>query len=152
MLKYKYNGGTYGSLLDVFKAVKADRATVLKMPATEKEWTDLGVTCEAEDDDFRQIKAVNVLNKAKTERALKVSKSVVEVDGMRFDGDEQAQTRMGRTVAGAVALGLDLETEKRQWVLADNTVAEVTIKQLAQALEKAGNAQTELWVVPYQEA
>jgi len=90
------------------------------------------------------------LDQAKAERASAVSKIVVEVDGMLFDGDEQAQTRMGRTVAGAVALGVDIETEKRTWVLADNTVAEVTIKQLAQALEKAGNAQTELWTVPYQ--
>lgn len=91
------------------------------------------------------------MDQAKAERASAVSKIVVEVDGMMFDGDEQAQTRMGRTVASAVALGVDIETEKRTWVLADNTVAEVTIKQLAQALEKAGNAQTELWTVPYQE-
>ncbi len=92
------------------------------------------------------------MDQAKAERASAVSKIVVEVDGMLFDGDEQAQTRMGRTVACAVALGVDIETEKRTWVLADNTVACVTIRQLAQALEKAGNAQTKLWTVPYQGA
>lgn len=88
---------------------------------------------------------------AKNERAEAVSKITVEVDGMTFDGDEEAQTRMGRTVAAAVALGVDLDTYTQTWVLADNTVATPTIKQLAQALKLAGEKQTELWTVPYTE-
>ena len=91
-----------------------------------------------------------LLDKAKAERAEAVSKIIVEVDGMKFDGDETAQTRMGRTISAAIALGVDLNTEKRAWVLADNTVAKPTIAQLAKALELAGNEQTRLWTVPYQ--
>ena len=90
------------------------------------------------------------LAEAKAERAEAVSKIIVEVDGMKFDGDEIAQTRMGRTISAAMALGVDLNTEKRTWVLADNTVAKPTIAQLAKALELAGNEQTRLWTVPYQ--
>lgn len=90
------------------------------------------------------------LEQAKAERAEAVSKIIVEVDGMKFDGDETAQTRMGRTISAAMALGVDLNTEKRTWVLADNTVAKPTIAQLAKALELAGNEQTRLWTVPYQ--
>lgn len=90
------------------------------------------------------------LAEAKAERAEAVSKITVEVDGKIFDGDETAQTRMGRTIAAAVALGVDLTVEKRTWVLADNSVAEVTIAQLAEALRLAGDAQTELWTVPYE--
>lgn len=90
------------------------------------------------------------LAEAKVERAEAVSKIIVEVDGMKFDGDETAQTRMGRTISAAMALGVDLNTEKRTWVLADNTVAKPTIAQLAKALELAGNEQTRLWTVPYQ--
>ena len=90
------------------------------------------------------------LAEAKAERAEAVSKIIVEVDGMKFDGDETAQTRMGRTISAAMALGVDLNTEKRTWVLADNTVAKPTIAQLAKALELAGNEQTRLWTVPYQ--
>lgn len=93
--------------------------------------------------------AAQELAQAKAERAEAVSKIVVTVDGMAFDGDEESQTRMGRTIAAAVALGVDLATEKRVWVLADNTVAEVTIAQLAEALRLAGDAQTALWTVPY---
>lgn len=91
------------------------------------------------------------LAEAKAERAEAVSKIIVEVDGMKFDGDETAQTRMGRTISAAMALGVDLNTEKRTWVLADNTVAEPTIAQLAQALKLAGDEQTRLWTVPYKD-
>lgn len=92
-----------------------------------------------------------LLEQAKVERAEAVSKIIVEVDGMKFDGDETAQTRMGRTIAAAVALGVDINTYTQTWVLADNTVATPTIKQLAQALKLAGEEQTKLWTVPYEE-
>lgn len=94
--------------------------------------------------------AAQELAQAKAERADAVSKLIVEVDGMSFDADEESQTRMGRTVAAAVALGVDLSTEKRTWVLADNSIAEVTVRQLAEALHLAGDAQTKLWTVPYE--
>ena len=97
------------------------------------------------------VAAAKALEEAKKERADIVSKIKVIVDGMEFDGDEVAQTRMGRTIAAAVALGVDINTYTQTWVLADNTVAQPTIKQLAEALKLAGEAQTDAWTVPYQE-
>lgn len=88
--------------------------------------------------------AAKELEKAKAERAEIVSKIVVEVDGMKFDGDETSQDRMARSV---VALNDDTETV--QWVLADNTIAQVTRVQLKQALRLAGEAQTAIWANPY---
>ena len=90
------------------------------------------------------------LAKAKEVRADAVSKIVVEVDGMLFNGDEVAQNRMGRTVSAATALGVDLDTTTQIWVLADDTVAQPTIKQLARALQLAGAGQTKLWTKPYE--
>lgn len=95
-------------------------------------------------------KAAAELEKAKAERSEAVGKITVEVDGMVFDGDEDAQTRMGRTVAAAVALGVDLDATSQTWVLADNSVAQPTIRQLANALKLAGEEQTKLWTVPYE--
>lgn len=100
---------------------------------------------EPTEDELAAI----ALEQAKAQRADAVSKITVEVDGMIFDGDETSQTRMGRTVAAAIAEGVDLDTETRTWVLADNTVASVTVRQLTRALRLAGDAQTALWTVPY---
>ena len=83
------------------------------------------------------------LIQAKEERAEYVSKIVVEVDGMLFDGDETSQDRMARSI---IALN---DGETVQWVLADNTIAQVTRAQLREALRKAGTAQTAIWADPY---
>ena len=89
------------------------------------------------------------LAQAKAERADAVSRITVTVDGLVFDGDETAQDRMARaiTMFQANNLPVDYQTD---WVLADNTIAKVTVTQLSQALLLAGQAQTALWTVPYQ--
>ena len=89
-----------------------------------------------------------LMEQKKALRAEAVSRITVEVDGMEFDGDETAQDRMARaiTMFQANNLPADYQTD---WVLADNTIAKVTVTQLSQALLLAGQAQTALWTVPY---
>lgn len=96
-------------------------------------------------DDVLEAEA---LEQAKTERAAAVDALTVEVDGMVFDGDEKAQERMARTVTAATSTGASMD-DTTVWVLHDNTVATVTIRQLATALRMAGEAQTALWTIPY---
>ena len=86
---------------------------------------------------------------AKVERALAVASITVTVDGMVFDGDEKSQERMTRAVTAAIATG-EGTSATTTWVLHDNTVATVTIRQLATALRLAGEEQTRLWTVPYE--
>ena len=43
------------------------------------------------------------------------------------------------------------DNETIQWVLADNSVVQVTREQLRQALRLAGEAQTAVWASPYQQ-
>lgn len=93
--------------------------------------------------------AAEALAQAKAERADAVAALTVEVDGLLFDGDEKAQERMARTVTAASATGASME-DTTTWVLHDNTIATVSIRQLATALRLAGEKQTELWVLPYQ--
>lgn len=97
-----------------------------------------------------ELKATK-LAKLKAERSSAVAKLKVTVDNLVFDADEISQNRMSRVVAGAQALGVDLNTTTQIWVLADNTVAQPTVTQLAQALKLAGEAQTALWTKPYTE-
>lgn len=87
--------------------------------------------------------AAEILAKAKAERADFVSKIVVMVDGLPFDGDETSQDRMARS---CIALN---DGETVQWVLADNSIAQVTKEQLRQALRLSGEAQTAIWANPY---
>lgn len=89
------------------------------------------------------------LKNAKSVRAFDVSQITVEVDGMTFDGDETSQDRMTRAITMFTSSGLPEDTTT-SWVLADNTVAQVTIGQLTQALLLAGKKQTELWTKPYE--
>lgn len=93
-------------------------------------------------------KAEAALWQAKVERAEKVANLTVEVDGMVFNADETSQDRIARVLAAAQTLGYEPETTTQLWVLADDTYANVTIAQLAKVLEKAGKAQTDVWVLP----
>ena len=66
----------------------------------------------------------------------------VTVNGKVFDGDEVAQGRITRAVAAAESAGITVY----QWKLADNSVADVSLSELKQALALAFQAQSELWV------
>lgn len=76
----------------------------------------------------------------KSEREERVRAIVVEVGGLRFDGDEDSQNRMARAVAAADSL---LDTT--EWTLADNTIAMVQIQTLKTACRLAGEEQTRIW-------
>lgn len=142
MKKYNFNNKIY---YDLYSLRKALPDKVFPSNPEDSLLESLGITVSEYVPTEEEL-----LEQAKSERAEAVSKIIVEVDGMKFDGDETAQTRMGRTISAALALGVDINTEKRIWVLADNTVAEPTIAQLAEALRLAGDEQTRLWTVPYQ--
>ena len=97
-----------------------------------------------------EVLAEESLKAAKINRAIAVESITIEVDGMLFDGDETSQERMARTVIAAIATGEGMSATTT-WVLHDNTVATVTIRQLATALRLAGEEQTRLWTIPYEE-
>lgn len=130
-------------------------------------YTDVAKWCNENDariisvGDFYEVvaspeptaeeKQAQALTQAKQERAEEVSKITVEVDGLIFDGDEDSQTRMARTITASQALGLP-EDSTISWAMADtnaNKVEQVTIAQLSKALYLAGCKQSELWCKPY---
>ena len=84
------------------------------------------------------------LAQAKQERAEEVEALTVEVEGMVFDADETSQARM------SVAASSMTDDETNVWVLHDNTIVEVTKKQLLLACRLARLAQSAIWTKPYQ--
>lgn len=141
--KHDYKGRTYYVTADGYYG----------SPKEMKEYGDLPDGCSFDRPPMMaEEQAQADLDAAKAERATQVGQLTVTVDGMVFDADETSQNRMSRVVAGAQALGVDLNTTTQIWVLADNTVATPTVAQLAQALKLAGEAQTALWTKPYEES
>ena len=149
--KYVYKEKEYSSSWAVRQAIyKAENTAFGPEPTGEYEekkafWEQFGVTYTEEPDP--EPTEEELLERAKHERAKQVAAIKVEVDGMTFDGDETSQSRMARALEVASITGM----ESTVWVLADNTVAEVTVAQMKQALSKAMLKMGELWTVPYEE-
>lgn len=147
---WTFNGVEYQSEWEVRQEVfKHNRVCFGEAPtdsSTVDFWLQFGVTY-AERDLTAVENEAQELAIAKRERAAKVAMLKVEVDGLIFDGDETAQSRMARAITAAEVSGL----ESTVWVLADNTVKTVTKAQLQQALSKAMLAMSKLWTEPYQE-
>ena len=149
---FTFNGVDYYSVNAVRTAISNQTRVCFGVPKTAKEWKALGVTykikeipepvpTEPTEEEIKQRE----LEEAKRVRADAVAAIKVTVDGMEFDGDETSQQRVARSI-----LALK-DGETITWVLRDNSIVEVTKEQLKQVLRKAGEEQTKLWTVPYQE-
>lgn len=145
------SGVTYANLTD--PAIRDQLGVVeLTEPAQPEDYSeDLYYRTEQDEAPYvvytrksdEQIAAVT-LAKAKQERAQAVHEIIVTTQaGNAFDGHEDAQNRMARALLG---LG---DADTMPWVLADNTVAQVTKAELQEALRLSGAAMAELWVQPY---
>ena len=73
------------------------------------------------------------------DRAAIVADIVVTVNGLSFDGHEDAQNRMARAI-----VGMDPD-EEMKWTLHDNTSTMVTPTILRSALRLAGSKTSEVW-------
>ncbi|WP_444467226.1 DUF4376 domain-containing protein [Sutterella wadsworthensis] len=156
IIRYIYNGQKYTSLYALRQAIWQTESKVYDEPKTQEDFDSLGLKVTLEEYDPEQEyfaslsekeKVAYNLNKTKNERAEAVAAIKVTVDGMVFDGDETAQSRMARALTAAEAAG----QTSTIWVLADNTVATVTKAQLAQALALSMQEMGKLWTKPYEE-
>ena len=73
-------------------------------------------------------------------RASRINALKVTVDGLTFSADELSQERMVRSV-----LTMSLN-ETTKWILANDSVADVTRAQLLAALKQARIEQTNIWM------
>ena len=152
--KYVYNEKEYSNSWEVRQAIdKAENTAFGPEPTGEYEekkafWEQFGVTyTETPDPEPTPEEiAAQELEEAKRLRAQQVATIKVEVDGMIFDGDETSQSRMARALEVASITGM----QSTVWVLADNTVATVTVEQMQKALSQAMLQMGELWTIPYE--
>lgn len=156
IIRYIYNGQKYTSLYALRQAIWQTESKVYGEPKSQEDFDSLGLKVTLEEYDPEQEyletlseeeKTVYNLDKTKNERAEAVAAIKVTVDGMVFDGDEIAQSRMARALTAAEAAG----QTSTVWVLADNTIATVTKAQLAQALALSMQEMGKMWTKPYEE-
>lgn len=106
---------------------------------------------EYEEQKAEELKAYNApeavaaraLAAKKVERAEKMEAITVTVGDLVFNGDEESQSRMVRTIHASEYNG---KTEF-EWVMADDSVRTVTLDQLKEAFGKAVLYQNGMW--PY---
>jgi len=67
---------------------------------------------------------------------------VTTISGKLFDGNEVAQQRISRAIQ---ALQIANQTSTK-WKLADNTISDVTLVELQEALVLAGTEMTRIWI------
>lgn len=95
------------------------------------------------DEQIAEIKRIRAIN---TREQMVADIKVTTASGKVFDGDEVSQGRISRTIQVLEYAGIT----KTMWVLADNAVDnEVTVDELKEALLLAGQAQTNIWALPY---
>lgn len=76
------------------------------------------------------------LRHAKERRALSVSSAVVEIDGLEFDASLDSIYRMN-AVLFAAQLDAKPDSAVVRWVMSDNVVREVSLRQLRAAYVQA---------------
>lgn len=137
MIKYFIDDKEYNSLW----ALRRDYPyLIFSNDASDDLLAEIGITKQevqdpepSEQQEFLQAKA---------QRSQDVNEITVTVDGLEFDGNEIAQSRMLRTINA-------MESGTVKWVLHNNTVQEVTIEQLKEALKLSVQAMNEIWIKPY---
>ena len=83
---------------------------------------------------------VQAIRRARKEQAIR--EITVDVNSKAFDGDEVSQGRMLRAIQIAAVTG---ETAT-QWKLADNSIVDVTLDELKEALMLAGKEMSKIWL------
>lgn len=147
---YTFQGETYDceyKIRDVF--AKQLKTALPKNLRTAEDWKRFDVdyveTTVADpkptDEQLNQMR----INTIKAESHDKIENLTITVDDMEFQCSPQSLSNIANAVSGMIAGGRD----KTQWVLKDNTIADVTVQQLNNVLDLAEQQVTQLRIAPY---
>lgn len=106
---------------------------------SEYDWQQMFV-----DEMHARTQPPSARDLAKVARTLAVEAITVKTAaGNVFDGNEESQGRMARSIVALQVTG----TPATLWVLHDNRAVQVSVAELGEALALAGAAQSALWVL-----
>lgn len=88
---------------------------------------------EVSDAKVERLEAKVLAEKLKADKDAKLAAIVVEVNGKVFDGNEKARNNMLASIQASQLLNI----ESTYWKLADNSVIEVTVDEVKEALALA---------------
>ena len=88
---------------------------------------------EALETERLELESAYNTAEAKRAKQLHLDSIIVNVNGNEFDGNDKARLNMLSAIQSAEVVGID----KTFWKLADNSVVEITVNELKQALAKA---------------
>lgn len=145
MKAYVLNGKEY---LSMYELRRENSNLVFPNNPSEELLKEIGITIlDRPDPTPPDPPEIDKLQEAKMNRMHLVNEIVVEVDGMSFDGNEDAQRRMNNAITAAKFNNEDTVN----WVLHDNTVQTVTIEQLSKAHALAVEEMSIIWTSVYEE-
>lgn len=138
-MKYIINYNKDGKILGFAKGdtglnIEVSNNILLEAQSFNKILID-GETISFDKVDWRTAEEIEAeqLAEAKRAKLFYLDTIVVTVNYNEFDGNDKARLNMLSAIQSAEVVGID----KTYWKLADNTVAEVTVGELKQALAKA---------------
>lgn len=106
-------------------------------------WTQIWEVREGTPQELDEARADRI-NKEKLKRADAINSIVVTTtSGNVFDGDEESQGRMAMTIVGMS------DSDRRPWVMANNTIVMCDKSELQEALRLSGLEMARIWVFPY---
>ena len=114
---------------------KVVRGSGTKIPEGMIEYQKGNEPQELVDMLNKEAEAKRLVEEAKQIKADKIkaiNEIVVEVNGKQFQADDGSRANMQEAITAA---GI-LEVDKTNWKLADNTIVEVTLDELKEALAK----------------
>jgi hypothetical protein len=120
--------------------IEWDDSIIMDMTSATYLYVEELNTVQRVDFDYFSEYRTAVAKEAKIKDVAKIT--VTTTSSKVFDGDEVSQDRMVRAVQIA---GITAQTTTN-WKMADNSIVEVTLDELKEALALAGQAMSEIWL------
>lgn len=142
MIYYRYKEKDYDSLDFLLKTELSNIS--LPSDPSEKLLKSIGIDVIVVED-VEGISEDQLIKDKKTVRNNTIAHLTVEVNGKVFNADQTSQSRIKNAIDHLEMTG----KPSKDWVMADNSICEVTVEELKEAYIKALDLQDSIWIQPY---